>query len=251
MNGSSTNLIYPSFVEAFSNYHEAYTIIGGTACAIILDRANIRARATKDYDIVIRDEGRNEEFYNALIRYLCDGGYQMESREGTIKLYRFITNKEDYPPMIELLSKKVDLTELWDGPIRTLSFGYENSLSAIMLDGPYYDFLIDNTVVINNLPILNENGLLVLKAKAFYNLSLDKMEGRNSKNSDVRKHISDISRLLATYTDISRLGLNEEIRNDMSEFIFLLENDPMMIPESRDYQLTRIDVLSLLKGLLL
>ena len=41
-----------SFREKFKDYTEYYTIIGGTACDILLTEADLPFRATKDIDMI-------------------------------------------------------------------------------------------------------------------------------------------------------------------------------------------------------
>ena len=47
-----------SFREKFKNYTDYYTIIGGTACDILLSEADLPFRATKDIDMILIMEGR-------------------------------------------------------------------------------------------------------------------------------------------------------------------------------------------------
>ena len=42
-----------SFREKFKNYTDYYTIIGGTACDILLSEADLPFRATKDIDMIL------------------------------------------------------------------------------------------------------------------------------------------------------------------------------------------------------
>lgn len=42
------------FKEAFQGYEDCYTIIGGTACDILMDRANLDFRATRDNESMVR-----------------------------------------------------------------------------------------------------------------------------------------------------------------------------------------------------
>ena len=44
---------FKTFREAFKGYEDCYTIIGGTACDILMDRANFDFRATRDIDMII------------------------------------------------------------------------------------------------------------------------------------------------------------------------------------------------------
>lgn len=42
-----------SFREKFKDYADYYTIIGGTACDILLAEADLPFRATKDIDMIL------------------------------------------------------------------------------------------------------------------------------------------------------------------------------------------------------
>ena len=55
-----------SFREKFKNYTDYYTIIGGTACDILLSEADLPFRATKDIDMIRlwRTTSRNLRAYS-------------------------------------------------------------------------------------------------------------------------------------------------------------------------------------------
>ncbi|SCW43659.1 hypothetical protein SAMN02910456_01123 [Ruminococcaceae bacterium YRB3002] len=57
------NLI--SFRESFKDYSDYYTVIGGTACMILMDEAGRSFRATKDVDMILVMEDGGEEFCKA------------------------------------------------------------------------------------------------------------------------------------------------------------------------------------------
>lgn len=42
-----------SFKEKFKDYTDCYTVIGGTACDILMTEANQEFRATKDIDMIL------------------------------------------------------------------------------------------------------------------------------------------------------------------------------------------------------
>ena len=72
-----------SFREKFKDYTDYYTIIGGTACDILLSEADLPFRATKDIDMILIMEDNFPEFasifweyiMNILVReYRCSGG---------------------------------------------------------------------------------------------------------------------------------------------------------------------------------
>ncbi len=41
------------FKNHFQNYSDQYVLIGGTACTILMDRAGLEFRATRDLDMVL------------------------------------------------------------------------------------------------------------------------------------------------------------------------------------------------------
>ena len=46
------------FREKFRNYSDCYTVIGGTACDILMSEADADFRATKDIDMILLMEDR-------------------------------------------------------------------------------------------------------------------------------------------------------------------------------------------------
>ena len=51
-----------SFRDKFKDYSDYYTIIGGTACDILLSEADLPFRATKDIDMILIMEDNFPEF---------------------------------------------------------------------------------------------------------------------------------------------------------------------------------------------
>ena len=50
-----------AFREAFKGYEDCYTIIGGTACDILMNKANFDFRATRDIDMILLIENTNHD----------------------------------------------------------------------------------------------------------------------------------------------------------------------------------------------
>lgn len=44
---------FEAFREAFKGYEDCYTIIGGTACDILMNKENLDFRATRDIDMIL------------------------------------------------------------------------------------------------------------------------------------------------------------------------------------------------------
>ena len=65
-----------SFREKFKNYTDYYTIIGGTACDILLSEADLSFRATKDIDMILIMEDNFPEFASIFWEYIKEGGYK-------------------------------------------------------------------------------------------------------------------------------------------------------------------------------
>ena len=42
-----------SFARKFRDYSDCYTVIGGTACAVLMSETDLEFRATKDIDMVL------------------------------------------------------------------------------------------------------------------------------------------------------------------------------------------------------
>ena len=55
-----------SFKNAFSGYEDYYTVIGGTACELLMNDLGLRFRVTKDVDI------RDRVFPSTSLRKLWD-----------------------------------------------------------------------------------------------------------------------------------------------------------------------------------
>lgn len=59
---------------------EHYAVIGGTACDVLLNAAELPFRATKDIDVVLMVEYRPAEVGRAIWRLVSDGGYAVARR---------------------------------------------------------------------------------------------------------------------------------------------------------------------------
>ena len=58
------------FKEYFGEYSENYILIGGTACAIILNESGVDFRVAKVFDIVIIAENLHEEFARRMWEFI-------------------------------------------------------------------------------------------------------------------------------------------------------------------------------------
>ena len=124
------------FKEQFQAFNDCYTIIGGTACSVLMENAALGFRATQDIDMILLVESRQfNEFAEQLLKFIDDGGYECEERKnGTKRLYRFINPKTaGYPTMIELFSKNALDMKGNCLPKTSLAIGLQKNFARILI----------------------------------------------------------------------------------------------------------------------
>ena len=65
-----------SFREWFKGHEEQYTIIGGTACDLLMTENGLDFRATKDIDLVLIVEAVDAQFASRFWEYVVAAGYR-------------------------------------------------------------------------------------------------------------------------------------------------------------------------------
>ena len=217
-----------TFVNHFKGYEEHYVLIGGAACSLWLSSRGLSFRSTRDLDVVIVVEGIKNEFYELLWKFITEGQYQsLEKTEKQPQVYRF--EKPDatgYPYMIELLTRNllelpasVHLTPI---PMDEDIF----SLSAILLDDDYYQFVLDQRKSIQGATTIAADCLIPLKAKAWLDLTKRREEGDETvKTTDIKKHRNDIFRLLIAMPRSDRVSLPTPLQGDLRAFLRSLPAD--------------------------
>ena len=211
------------FQEYFSEYSDSYILIGGCACDRNLELQELKFRATRDFDIVLCAEALDKRFFQVFWQFIRDGHYRIcERSTGQKTFYRFHNPEtEDFPSMLELFSRRLDLLELSDDAHLTPIPAEDeiSSLSAILLDDDYYRFLRDNSLVQNGLSFASPAALIVLKAKAWMDLNMRRKNGEQHIDShNIRKHKGDIARL-AQLLQEEPLDLPANIQADMKDFL--------------------------------
>ena len=211
------------FRDRFKALADRYVLIGGTACDLILDEAGLRFRATKDLDIVLCVESLDEAFGMAFWDFINAGEYQIrESAEGRGCFHRFQKpGNEAYPSMLELFSYAPGVLPIAEGSHLTrISVGDEiSSLSAILLDSDYYDWIQVGKRMIGDLPIVGPAHLIPLKAKAWLDLRTRKEAGEEVDSRTIQKHKNDVFRLFQVIDPESDVNPSRRIVIDMGSFI--------------------------------
>jgi len=191
------------FRDFFQEFQEQYVLIGGAACDMLFEDAELPFRATKDLDMVLIVEALTPEFGAKFWSFIRDGGYENKAKSnGKPQFYRFSKPKSlNYPYMIELFAR----TEvLFDGEARDfvpLHISEEvSSLSAILLDKNYYQLILSGRTVLLETPILSDTHLILFKAKAWLDLTAKRAMGQVIQKHDIIKHKNDVARLAVLLT---------------------------------------------------
>lgn len=213
------------FKKYFEQYPENYVIIGGTACNIIIDEAGFVPRATKDIDIILVVEALNSDFVKHFWQFINDGKYQQREKSNDEReYYRFVKPENtDFPHQIELFSRTPDVIVLEGGAHLTPIPVDDDlsSLSAILLNDDYYNYMIEHSQVDDGLHHANIEALICLKAKAFLEIKERIEKGSKEDTKQLRKHKADVFRLTVMLTPESIFELPEIIQDHVNQFAAL------------------------------
>ena len=225
--------IYRQWFAAFA---DQYVLIGGTAASLTMEEAGLPFRATKDLDIVLHVEALTPAFGEAFWKFVDAGGYQVrQSSTGKPIFYRFQKpTDERYPAMVELFARAPDGlmpaagSQLTPIPLDDAVL----SLSAILLDESYYEFIMAGRREVEGLPCVGEDRLIPLKAIAWLELSERKQRGAMVDAKDVRKHLNDALRLSQLLAPATRITIGGKIAEDMTRFLALVAVDSAIDPKA-------------------
>jgi len=217
------------FKDYFSEFSEQYVIIGGTACDILMKHALSSFRTTKDLDIVLIFEALNDSFSKRFWKFISDGEYKNKNRStGKECFYRFsYPGKASYPYMIELFSKKPEKNRIILDSVVTPIHISESiaSLSAILLDDDYYQMILSGRSVINGITILKAEFLILLKIRAWIDLSNRISKGESIDSADLKKHKNDVFRLLTIIPPSLQCLVTQKVMYDVSGFLEMMQHD--------------------------
>lgn len=220
------------FRRFFSDFRDCYVLIGGSACDVYFADQELAFRVTHDLDVILCVEALTPAFFDRFWEFIRTGGYANRQRsDGHRQFYRFTKpTKAGYPAMLELFSRKADFLS-GDEHVRRLTpipaDAEVPSLSGILLDRLYYDFVMANRREVDGVTILNPIALIVLKAVAWLNLADQRTAGDSHASSrDISKHKNDIARIAATL-GVRDYGLPVEVKARMREFMLRYKNEPL------------------------
>jgi len=231
-----------TFRQFFADYADSYILIGGCACDLNLAQLELAFRATHDLDIVLCVEAHNADFIRAFWDFIRTGNYSVgEKSTGEKHFYRFKNpTTPDFPVMLELFSRRPEAFSIADGSRLTPIPADEeiSSLSAILLDDDYYRFIHNNRIIIDGLSLVSPIALIVLKAKAWMDLTDRKAKGESIDSKSIGKHKNDIVRLVPAVS-ADPVTLPPVIQQEMNMFLArymteTLDTKALRVPLSAD-----------------
>lgn len=224
-----------SFRTWFRGNEAQYAIIGGTACDILMSEEGLPFRATKDIDLVLIVEAIDAAFGRKFWEYVQAAGYEHCSRSsGVPQFYRFSRPKsKQYPAMIELFARRLDSIPLPEDAVLTPLPMEEDisSLSAILLDDEYYDFLKQGKTTVSGITVLDAAYLIPFKAKAWLDLSERKEVGEHVDSKNIRKHKNDVFRLTELIDPDETITVPAGVLADLKEFIRRMSDETVDIKQ--------------------
>jgi hypothetical protein len=225
------------FREHFAGNAHQFVLIGGTAATLAMEEAGLEFRATKDLDIVLHIEALNPSFGEVFWRFVEAGGYEIREASGTGKpvFYRFQKPaNERFPAMLELFCRAPDGINLAAGSQLTPIPIDEAvaSLSAILLEDEYYDFILAGRKEADGLSWVGEDRLIPLKASAWLDLGERQAKGEPVDSKNIRKHANDVLRLSQLLAPDVRIDVAPRIAQDLNRFLDGIEADRSIDPKS-------------------
>ena len=216
-----------AFRKAMAGHEGEYVLIGGGACSILFDQEAVSFRATKDLDIVVLVDKGASGFARALWSFVANNGYNCwKHAEEACSYYRFVLPKSSpgitsLPEQIELFARHPDFSlEDETSEIAPLPFDEDvSSLTAIILDDGYYEFIRNHVSMVDGVPLLKAVHIIPLKMRAHIDLNRKHKAGRYINDKNLVKHRSDVAKLSLLLFPTDKLLLEGTMRDDAKAFI--------------------------------
>ena len=219
------------FRENFKDFADCFTVIGGTACEILMNEQDIDFRATHDIDMILILEDKKEAFANIFWKFIKEGGYKCGWKNNdNLHFYRFTEPQKNYPCQIELFSRKQDYQlNVEQGIIPIYIDEDTSSLSAILLNDDFYNFMMEGRRVVGDIPVLSTEYLIPFKMYAWLDLKQRKSNGEFVKEKDIKKHKYDVFRLMNIIHESAKIKTQGLVREKVKEFLekIVEENVPL------------------------
>lgn len=94
-----------------------------------------------------------------------------------------------------------------------------SSLSAIMLNDDYYEFMISGRKAVDGVGVLGAEHLIPFKMRAWLDLCRRKSEGEHVNSADIKKHKNDVFRLMNIINPDEEVTTPETVKGDIRQFM--------------------------------
>ena len=146
--------------------------------------------------------------------------------------------------MIELFTRKLDAIQLPEDAVLTpLPMDEDiSSLSAILLDDDYYEF-------VDGVTVLDAAYLIPFKAKAWMDLADRKAAGEHVDSKNIKKHKNDVFRLTELIDPTAKVVAPQGVYADIQEFVQRMKNENVDIKQLGLVGRTKEKILEELKAM--
>ncbi len=124
-----------------------------------------------------------------------------------------------------------------------------SSLSAILLDDDYYEFLKQGKVTVDGVAVLDAAYLIPFKAKAWMDLTDRKTAGEHVDSKNIKKHKNDVFRLTELIDPTVKITAPQGVFTDVQNFIQRMQNESIDIKQLGLVERTKDQIWDELKNL--
>jgi hypothetical protein len=86
-------------------------------------------------------------------------------------------------------------------------------------------------IIVNSVPILSAEYLILFKAIAWLDLTRKKLNGENVSSRDLKKHRNDIFRLYELINPQARVKVTEKIYQNITDFLDSMPQESMVLSD--------------------
>lgn len=240
------------FRDKLKGFEDCYTVIGGAACDILMSEADIDFRLTKDIDMILILEDKKVEFAKTFWEFIKEGEYKCGWKNNDeMHFYRFTEPKSGYPVMIELFSRKPGYhLDVEEGIIPIHIDDDTSSLSAILLNDDFYNFMLEGRKIVAGVSVLAENYIIPFKMYAWLDLKRRKEAGEHVNERNYKKHKNDVFRLLQIMNPDEKVSVSGLVRGSVEKFLDEMAEETIRV-EQLGLMISKEEALEMLKDIYL
>ena len=124
-----------------------------------------------------------------------------------------------------------------------------SSLSAILLDDDYYEFLKQGKVTVDGVAVLDAAYLIPFKAKAWMDLTDRRAAGEHVDSKNIKKHKNDVFRLTELIDPTVKITVPQGVFTDVQDFVQRMQNESIDIKQLGLVERTKDQIWDELKNL--